>query len=76
MKTKQAMTRSEDLRTKIYDTKTELNDNKSSSFPEAGPFSGAVFHGGQFNKAINTVNKSPISTDHSTQSTRSYEVTN
>ena len=46
---------------------------KSSSFPAAGPFSGAVFHGGQFNLTINTVNKSPTSTDHSTQSTRSFK---
>ena len=37
---------------------------KSSSFPAAGPFSGAVFHGGQFNITINTINKSPTSTDH------------
>ena len=44
---------------------------KSSSFPAAGPFSGAVFHGGQFNITINTVNKSPTSTEHSTHSTRS-----
>ena len=27
-------------------------------FPTAGPFSGAVLHGGQFNIIINTVNKS------------------
>ena len=27
-------------------------------FPAAGPFSGAMFHGGQFNITINTVNKS------------------
>ncbi|CAH3182397.1 unnamed protein product, partial [Porites lobata] len=40
---------------------------KSSSFPAAGPFSGAVFHGGQFNITINTVNKSPTSTEHSTE---------
>ena len=46
---------------------------KSSSFPAAGPFSGAVFHGGQFNITINTVNKSPTSTDHSTHSTRSFK---
>ena len=46
---------------------------KSSSFPAAGPFSGAVFHGGQFNITINTVNKSPTSTDHSTESTRSFK---
>ena len=46
---------------------------KRSSFPAAGPFSGAVFHGGQFNITINTVNKSPTSTDHSTQSTRSFK---
>ena len=46
---------------------------KSSSFPAAGPFSGAVFHGEQFNITINTVNKSPNSTDHSTQSTRSFK---
>ena len=44
---------------------------KSSGFPAAGPFSGAVFHGGQFNITINIVNKSPTSTDQSTQSTRS-----
>ena len=30
---------------------------KSSSLPAAGPFSGAVFHGGQFNITINSVNK-------------------
>ena len=46
---------------------------KRSSFPAAGPFSGAVFHGGQFNITINTVNKSPTSTDHSTQSTRNFK---
>ena len=46
---------------------------KSSSFPAAGPFSGAVFHGGQFIITINTVNKSPTSTDHSTESTRSFK---
>ena len=46
---------------------------KSSSFPAAGPFSGAVFHGGQFNITINTVNKSPTSTDHSKGSTRSFK---
>ncbi|KAK2564356.1 hypothetical protein P5673_011781 [Acropora cervicornis] len=33
---------------------------KISSFPAAGPFSRAVFHGGKFNITINTVNKSPI----------------
>ena len=27
-------------------------------FPAADPFSGAIFHGGQFNITINTVNKS------------------
>ena len=32
---------------------------KTSMFPAAGPFSGAMFHGGQFNITINTVNKSP-----------------
>ena len=46
---------------------------KSSSFPAAGPFSGAVFHGGQFNITINTVNKSPTPTDHSTHSTWSFK---
>ena len=46
---------------------------KRSSFPAAGPFSGAVFYGGQFNITINTVNKTPTSTDHSTQSTRSFK---
>ena len=46
---------------------------KSSSFPAAGPFSGAVFHGGQFNITINTVSKSPTSTDHSTESTQSFK---
>ena len=46
---------------------------KSSSLPAAGPFSGAVFPGGQFNITINIVNKSPTSTDHSTQSTRSFK---
>ena len=46
---------------------------KSSSFPAAGQFSWAVFHGGQCNITINTVNKSPTSTDHSTQSTRSFK---
>ena len=46
---------------------------KSSSFPAAGPFSGAVFHRGQFNITINTVNKSLTSTDHSTESTRSFK---
>ena len=51
----------------------KLNDNKSPSFPKAGPFSGAVLHGGQFNITINTVNKSSTSTDHSTQSTRSFK---
>ena len=45
---------------------------KSSSLPAAGPFSGAVFHGRQFNITINTVNKSPTSTDHS-ESTRSFK---
>ena len=45
---------------------------KNSSFPETGPFSGAVFHEGQFNITINTVNKSPTSTDHSPESTRSF----
>ena len=43
---------------------------KSSGFPAAGPFNLALFHGGQFNITMNTVNKSPTSTDHSTQSTR------
>ena len=51
----------------------ESSFTKSSSFPAAGPFSGAVFHGGQFNITINTVNKLPTSTDHSTQSTRSFK---
>mgnify|MGYP000692387901 CR=1 FL=1 len=46
---------------------------KSSSFPAVGPFSGAALHGGQFNIRINTVNKSPTSTDHSTQSTRGFK---
>ena len=46
---------------------------KSSSFPAAGQFSWAVFHGGQCNITINTVNKSPTSTDHSTQPTRSFK---
>ena len=46
---------------------------KSSSFPAADPFSEAVFHGGQFNITISTVNKSPTSTDHSTHSTRSFK---
>ena len=46
---------------------------KSSSFPAAGPFSGVVFHGRQFNITINTVNKSPTSTDHSTESIRSFK---
>ena len=32
---------------------------KTSMFPSASPFSGAVFHGGQFNITINAVNKSP-----------------
>ena len=32
---------------------------KTSMFPSACPFSGAVFHGGQFNITINAVNKSP-----------------
>ena len=47
---------------------------KSSSFPAAGPFSGAVFHGGEFNITINTINKSPSSTaDNSFKSTRSFK---
>ena len=46
---------------------------KSSSFPAAGRFSGAVFHGGQYNITINPVNKSPTSTDQSTESTRSFK---
>ena len=46
---------------------------KSSSFPLAGSFSGAVFHGGQFNITINTVDKSLASTDHSTQSTQGFK---
>ena len=46
---------------------------KSSSFPAAGPFSRAVFHGGQFNITINNVNKSPTSTDRSTHSTQSFK---
>ena len=46
---------------------------KNSSFPAAGPFSEAVFHGGQFNTTINTVNKSPTSTEYSTQSTQRFK---
>ena len=37
----------------------------TKSFPAAGPFSGAVFNGGQFNITINTLNKSPSTTDNS-----------
>ena len=51
----------------------EFSFMKSSSFPAAGPFSEAVFHGGQFNITINTVNKSPTFADHSTESTRIFK---
>ena len=51
----------------------ESSFTNSSSFPAAGPFSEAVFHGGQFNITINTVNRSLTSTDHLTQSTRSFK---
>ena len=40
-------------------TKAEASFIKTSMFPAADPFSGAIFHGGQFNITINTVNKSP-----------------
>ena len=53
----------------------EYSYMKSSSFPATGPFSGAVFHGGQFNITLNTVNKSPTSTDHSTHSPRGFRRT-
>ena len=44
-----------------------------ASFPTVGPFSGAVFYGGHFKITINTLNKSPTSTYHSTQATHSFK---
>ena len=61
------------LRSGVATECCESSFMKNSSLPAAGPFSGAVFHGGPFNITINTVNKSPTSTDHSTQSTRSFK---
>ena len=58
----------------------ESSFTKSSSLPAAaaaGPLSGAVIHGGQFNITINTINKSPSSRDaqfhDSFSSTRTFK---
>lgn len=64
------------LQSAVHTECRESSFMKSSSLPPAGPFSGAVFHGGQFNITINTVNKSPNSANHSfksTESTRSFK---
>ena len=47
------------LQPTLWRPKQRLRFKKTSMFPAAGPFSGAMFHGGQFNITINTVNKSP-----------------
>ena len=55
-------------------TKAEALLIKKSMFPAADPFSGAIFHGGQFNITINTVNKSPgTCADGSISTEWSYE---
>ena len=54
-------------------TKAEASLIKTSMFRAAGPFSEAVFHGGQFNITRNTEKSPGICTDGSVSAARSYK---